>query len=199
MGPAFTALVAALLLASPLRAGGAGLRDAPVAADALQFLDGEAWTISSADGVISAGGVVPGDLITDLQRAGVVSDPLYEENFLRPVWDAQNFSYSATFSVAPAVAAQASQTLVFDGIKMVADISLNGVPLGFVDNAFLRFMYDVTPLLRLDAPNTLLVTFTTSNDTRNKPGRYSACSGGWQVLRTGTLSSQPLLLTHSTD
>lgn len=185
-------LAALLLLASPLRAGGAGLRDAPIAADALQYLDGEAWAIASADGALSAGGIVPGDLITDLQRAGATGDPLYEDTFLRPAWDAQNFSYSTTFSLAPAVAALASHVLVFDGVKMVADISLNGVPLGFVDNAFLRFTYDVTPQLRLDAPNTLLVTFTTSNDTRNKPGRYSACSGGWQVPQTGSrVNSQP--------
>ena len=160
------------------RAGGEGLRDAPLAADALQGLDGVSWSVT-APGIAPFGAAVPGDLITDMQLAGLVGDPLVELNFLEPLWDVHNFTYATQFDLAPDVAAQATQLLVLDGVKMVADVSLNGVALGIVDNAFLRFVYDVTPLLRRGAPNVLAVAFTTSNDTRNTPGRWAAASGGW--------------------
>ena len=112
-------------------------------ADATQFLDGEAWVVTggSAGHTISCPGSVPGDLITDLERAGLIGDPLYELNFLSPLWDRSNFSYSTTFVLEPAVAAQHQLLLTLDGVKMVADISVNNHSLGYVDNAFLRFTY----------------------------------------------------------
>lgn len=44
-----------------------GLLDAPLLTGATpQYLDGNAWTTSN--GAVTIGAVVPGDLITDLQR-----------------------------------------------------------------------------------------------------------------------------------
>ena len=136
--------VAVLLLPSGPRSLAQALATTPsLAADATQFLDGEAWVVSggSAAHTISCPGSVPGDLITDLERAGLIGDPLYELNFLSPLWDASNFSYSTTFVLEPGVAAQQQLLLALDGVKMVADISLNNHSLGYVDNAFLRFTY----------------------------------------------------------
>lgn len=161
---------------------GAGLLDAPLACDAIQSLDGGAWAVTGMGAGAPAPftAQVPGDLLTDMQRAGVIGDPLVEETFLKPTWDVHNFTYATTFVLEPPVDALTAQLLVLDGTKMVADVFLNGAPLGYVDNAFLRFVFDVTSLLvRGGRPNVLTVAFTTSNDTRNKPGRWSACSGGW--------------------
>ena len=60
-----------------------GLRDAPLLGDAgpALLLDGNEWTASSSDGVHTIPATVPGDLITDLERAGVISDPLFNVNW----------------------------------------------------------------------------------------------------------------------
>ena len=174
--PVARALTAAAFVAAFSYGAATTLRDAAIASDASQYLDGE-WGISN--GSTTFGGLVPGDLLTDMEAAGLIGDPLYEINFLTdPIWDRTNWSYSSTFAASPDVVAAASRRLVFDGVKMAADILLNGQTLGFVDNSFLRYTYDVTAQLSTTLPNTLTVRFTTSNDTRNLPGRWSACSGG---------------------
>jgi hypothetical protein len=62
---------------------------------------------------ISIPAKVPGDLITDLQAAGLVGDPLYELNWLNSsIWDANTWTYTTTFT-APAGAG--TSLLVFDG------------------------------------------------------------------------------------
>ena len=50
-----------------------------VVSDAFQSLDGDAWLVSNGSAPFK--GTVPGDLLTDLQRAGVIGDPLFELNF----------------------------------------------------------------------------------------------------------------------
>lgn len=71
--------------------------------------------------------------------------------------------------------------LVFDGIKMAADISLNGGYLGYSSDQFLRYVYPVGALLK-PAGNELVVSFTTSLDGRNNESRWAACTGWVDVL-----------------
>ena len=168
------------------------LRDAPpVGTGAAQYLDGEDWLVTSADGSVTIAGYVPGDLITDLQLGGVMGDPLYDQNWLTwqydgkaaPLWDAQNWTYMKTFDTdAALLRAGTGVALTFDGVKMAADVVLNGVSLGTANDMFLRVAFDVAPLLRAHN-NVLSVTFTTSDDPRNSAGRWPACSGGWECVR----------------
>ena len=65
--------------------------------------------------------------------------------------------------------------LTFDGNKMAADVALNGVPLGFTNDMFLRTAFDASAALK-PTGNVLTVTFTTSKDVRNEAGRWPACS-----------------------
>ena len=168
------ALLASTLL---LSASAAGLLDPIIAAvSPPQYLDGEGWTASQ--GNISVQAVVPGDLLTDLERGGIIGDPLYELVFQGLLWDTGNWVYTKGFDASPAVQAAAAVSLVFDSVKMVADISLNGHVLGFTADQFLRYTFPVKAFLK-PAGNVLTVTFTTSGDARNNDGRYMACSGGW--------------------
>lgn len=59
-------------------------------------------------------GSVPGDLLTDLQTAGLIGDPLHELNFKNSLlWHNYTWTYTSNFSMA---AAPGSTTLlVFDG------------------------------------------------------------------------------------
>jgi hypothetical protein len=125
---------------------------------------------------------VPGDLLTDLQRAGQIGDPLYEKNWLNStIWHAYNWTYSTQFSVSErALSAAGSARLVFDGVKMGAAVSVNGVPLGVADDQFLRYDFDLSAkehLLRAgEGANTLEVTFDPAIEVN---GRFMACTGGW--------------------
>jgi beta-mannosidase len=161
----------------PLAALGAGMRDAPIAADALQYLDGLAWRVSD-NSTINVPATVPGDLITDLERAGVIPDPLYERNFKSLVWDQTDFTFSLSFDADAAVMGAPTRWLVLDSVKMGAFVWLNGAFLGLVSDQFLRWKFDVSSIL-LAAGNSLNVTFPPSNSSANDEARWMAASGAW--------------------
>ena len=181
---------ALLLVCAAAAAAAAGtLQDPPVVGDAgvFQSLDGEGWSVASADGAVSVGGVVPGDLLTDLQRAGAMGDPLYEKNFdaydasgrvQAPLWERGNFTYATTFSLdarVRALAAGGEVLLVLDGVKMAAEVFLNGASLGVTANQFLRMSAPVAALLKDGVgANTLAVVFLPSTNPVNNTARFMA-------------------------
>ena len=120
---------------------------------------------------------VPGDLITDLQRAGAIGDPLYELNFKSLAWDA-TFTYRLAFDASAALLAAPARWLVLDSVKMGAWVWLNGRFLGAVADQFLRYEFDVSAVLE-PTDNELLVTFPPSNHALNDEARWIACSGAW--------------------
>lgn len=165
------------------------LRDHPVQGAAAALLDGDSWTASSASAGLSIQARVPGDIITDLQNAGRVGDPLYELNFLagntEPLWGNQHsWTYATNFTLpaggAAAAAASSMYLLVFDGVKMGARVSVNGVEVGTVTNQFKRYIFPLdASVLRLKPPGasqTLEVAFDGSLSVH---GRFMACTGGW--------------------
>ena len=80
---------------------------------------------------------VPGDLLTDLQRADLIGDPLYELNFLNAsIWDSNTWTYTTTITVE--VSGADSTLLVFDGVKMGARILIDGSEIGKTTDQFLR-------------------------------------------------------------
>lgn len=68
--------------------------------------------------------------------------------------------------------------LVFDGVKMGANVSLNGVPLGLAVDQYLRYEFSLksagAPLLAGTNANVLTVTFDPSLYVN---GRFMACTG----------------------
>lgn len=130
------------------------------------------------------------------QAAGLISDPWFESNFRAnaSVWD-RDFIYTRTFDdngtaattgSTPAADANAgSRLLVLDGVKMGATVALNGHALGVVRDQFLRYVYDVTAIIRL-TNNTLVVSFHRAIDTH---GRYMGCTGGWDWAPMSTTST----------
>jgi beta-galactosidase/beta-glucuronidase len=123
---------------------------------------------------------VPGDLLTDLQKANLIGDPLYELNFKNAsIWNDYTWTYTKSFSVTEEQLnnGAAEQILVFDGIKMGARISVNGKLIGTAADQFLRYEFPLSSsgLLRAGA-NTLTVAFDPSIDVG---GRFMSCTGGW--------------------
>ena len=141
----------------------------------------------TSDGGHNLTGAVPGDLISDLEAARVVQDPLYELGWLNngtdraPPWTAHVWTYSTSFTAPP------SSLVVFDGIKMCAQILVNGKPVLFVTDQFLRYTLPVP-----SGDVKIEVVFDPSKDVG---GRYMASSGGWDFepytnTRQGNVSSQ---------
>jgi hypothetical protein len=125
-------------------------------------------------------GSVPGDLLTDLQKAGLIGDPLYELNFKNAsIWNDYTWTYTTSFSITEEQLnnGAAEQVLVFDGIKMGARISVNGKLVGTAADQFLRYEFPLSSagLLRAGA-NTLSVAFDPAIDVG---GRFMSCTGGW--------------------
>ena len=86
------------------------LRDDPIEIDrsmgSLTYLDGTTeWVVASPDYQPLRGkslpAVVPGDLITDLQKARIIGDPYYELNWIHnsSVWNNHTWVYRRNFTV----------------------------------------------------------------------------------------------------
>lgn len=166
---------AAVLLGLPALAMGAGLTDDPIAADSITYLDSSdtvTWTAASSAG-FSIGAKVPGDLLTDLEAAGKIGDPLYELNWLNAtIWNNYTWTYSTTFAM-PSGAG--TPLLVFDGVKMGAKIMLNGKLIATANDQFMRYVFPLEKGALL-ATNKLDVVFDPAIDCA---GRWMACTGGW--------------------
>jgi beta-mannosidase len=169
------------------------LVDAPIAAASITYLDGEDWLVSAVNMTIA--GTVPGDVISDLQRSGLIGDPLYELNWLQqsPTWW-RAWTYTKSFSITPInlekiESGESDLLLVFDGIKMSSSISINGAKIGHTTNQFLRYSFSLSAAHRSlnntllftgtgATDNTISITFDLLNDQTTE-GRFMACSAGW--------------------
>jgi beta-mannosidase len=164
--------------------------EAPIAGTgAVLALDGLAWSAVSSSG-LRVPAQVPGDLLSDLARAGVIADPWKDLTWRQQagLWDTHSWNFTVSFHTPAAWASSGATLLVFDSVKMAGDITLNGAALGAATSQHLRYVYDVSQLLLAPPPssssrtaaNSLTVAFPpTVSDTRNDFGRFQGCSGGW--------------------
>lgn len=110
------------------------------------------------------------------QRAGEISDIWFETTWRNATpWD-KDWTYTLPFDDTAATA-PGTRLLVFDGVKMGAEIKLNGVTLGVTADQFLRYVFPVSGVLK-PTGNTLEVAFSRGIDVH---GRYMGCTGGWDV------------------
>ena len=140
-----------------------------------------------SEGKLEIAATVPGDLITDLQKAGTIGDPLYEMNFLNgsSTWNLPKWTYTKSFALdadlLQRAAAGESMLLVLDGVKMGAKVMMNGKELGEVNDQFLRYTFpldaaELVSTAESGAAHEVTVAFDTSIDCG---GRWMACTGGW--------------------
>ena len=173
-----------LTAAAVLAVGAPVLGDQEVAAEHTLVLDGD-WQLTSDAGHVLTG-LVPGDLISDLEQAHIVQDPLYELGWLdnntglTPPWNAHVWTYATHF------AAPASSLLVFEGIKMCAQVLINDKQALFTTDQFLRYIVPISGEVNLQ------VVF---DPTKDIGGRYMASSGGWDFepytnTREGNISAR---------
>jgi beta-mannosidase len=102
---------------------------------------GGTWQVHNANGSVKLTGQVPGTIHTDLQRAGIISDPYYRYNDVAYRWiGLDDWTYTRQFELSSAVLNQKEILLVCEGIDTAATISINGKQVAQVDNMFRRYL-----------------------------------------------------------
>lgn len=93
-------------------------------------------------------GTVPGNVEIDLEREGVIEDPMIGTNVydLRK-YEAYTWWYLREFET-PKIKSGERVELAFDGIDCIADIWLNGQKIASVENMFVEHHYDITDILQ---------------------------------------------------
>ncbi len=118
---------------------------------------------------------VPGDVYTDLWRAGRIEDPHFGRNSLKAKWVPEHeWWYKRQFDV-PKEMFQKHIQLVFDGVDFGCDVWLNGEFLGSHEGMFSKFKFDVSDIIRFEklrfGTNVLMIRLHPA------PRRYSQVAG----------------------
>jgi len=112
----------------------------------------------SADGkeLFTFPGNVPGCVHTDLLGSHIPKDIYYRDNADECQWiEACDWKYTKIFHID---SVERQPWLVFNGLDTYADIMLNDIPIGSVENMFISHRFDVSRVLRT-GENTLSVYF----------------------------------------
>ena len=181
---------------------------------AATYLDGADWTLEHVSNATAGGGhgsqipvinaTVPGDVLSDLYRAGKIPDPYWNTSWREPAfiaaWNDGSWRYSKRFDSPATADPPGTETLLcFDGVLMGATLEPNGEPLtttispllGNVSGAtdqFLRYTFPVGHLLR---PTGNVLTATFGVEENDHPGT----SGGRFTFST-SIDWAPQMLTH---
>lgn len=124
---------------------------------------------------------VPGSVVTDLFRNGVIPDPYKGENEVTIMkLENHGFTYRTFFSVATETWNQDSISLVFHGLDTYCEVFLNGSKILTAGNMFRTYKINVKPYLKKDE-NELTVVFypamkTASDELKRWPYKLPADS-----------------------
>lgn len=127
---------------------------------------------------------VPGDVHLDLMRAGIIPEPLIEDNTQKMEWiEEKDWWYRKTFYIGSNFRQKRTE-LIFEGIDLTADIWLNGKRLGSTNNMFREFRFDVTECLE-EGYNTVEVRLNVGlAEAEDKPTeKFEQCWNTWDVRR----------------
>ncbi|KAJ3551099.1 hypothetical protein NM688_g4934 [Phlebia brevispora] len=115
------------------------------------------WTLKNANGSIAIPATVPSQAHLDLLRAGIITEPLLGINEFTQRWIVNdNWTYTADLTpfIHTLQGSEASDTpqaeralLVFYGIDTIANITVAGHPVAWVNDQFQQYVYDVTDLV----------------------------------------------------
>ena len=127
-------------------------------------------------------GCVPGDVYTDLQRAGEIDDPYFGRNFSRAKWVQELEWWYITKFDTPEELKGKQISLCFEGVDFGCEAWVNGTYLGRHEGMFSHFEFDVTHLVRFEkwfqGCNILMVKMDPPpRNHRNVMGR-KFCFGG---------------------
>ncbi|XP_050296172.1 beta-mannosidase-like [Anthonomus grandis grandis] len=103
---------------------------------------------------------VPGGVYTDLMNVGIFEDVFYGYNDNSSRWAGQiNWTYALNFTVDEGLLDRDHVNIVFEGVDTFATIVINNVTVGETSNMFVRYVFDVKPILKAEGNNTIKVFF----------------------------------------
>ncbi len=128
-------------------------------------LNGEwrlAFRMPGAKQVTEMAAQVPGNVVGDLTRAGIVLEPYYgtNTNLLRP-FEFVDWTFRKNFR-GPAVAPGERLELLLEGVDTIAEIFINGQSAGKTANMFIEHRFDITELVRREEENEITVAVVSS-------------------------------------
>jgi beta-mannosidase len=154
-------------------------------------LGGADWSVVNTNGSwsVDAQCVVPGDIYTDLLRMGKIGEPFYRYGDVEYRWIAyDNWTYSKKFVISTNITASGfpanSVILEFEGLQVVANISLNGVLVGSAADQFQQHRFDVTSIVNKavaasgSAPTEMTVTVAFMSSVLYGKAQYNAYALG---------------------
>jgi len=119
----------------------------------------DGWIMRKQGGTEWLKATVPGSVYADLMANGQMADPFWKDNendaFQRMEYD---YEYQSHFDVNEAVFAADRILLRAEGLDTLADLMLNGRPIGTCDNMHRTYEFDVKPFLR-EKDNQLEIVF----------------------------------------
>ena len=93
---------------------------------------------------------IPGDVYTDLWKAGAIEDPYFGRNSMKAQWVMfDEWWYSLQFNVSEDLTGQVVR-LEFDGVDYSCEVWLNGHTLGSHEGVFSSFSFDVSKVVLSD-------------------------------------------------
>lgn len=108
------------------------------------------WILSNEAHGLSVAAELPGDTHSALIAAGVIADPYYGEQEQDALWVGQeDWHYEREFEVDETFLNETSIFINIENLDTLASIFLNGELVAHTQNAFVRYRFEVKPLLRL--------------------------------------------------
>ncbi|WP_124066584.1 glycoside hydrolase family 2 protein [Clostridium sp. E02] len=126
---------------------------------------------------------VPGSVYTDLLNNKAMSDPFWrdQEEMVLSLME-EEFEYLGVFDVSPSMLEEEKNLLHFDGLDTLAEIELNGVWLGSVNNMHRTYEFVVTNLLRMK-DNELRILFHSPTKYIEKEYQKEPIGGSEDAMR----------------
>lgn len=133
--------------------------------------------------------IVPGSVCADLLNAGMIPDPYYRDNEEKvlPIME-HDFIYETEFDVDSDMLLQDQVILSFEGIDTIADIYLNGIMLGHVENMHRIWEFQVKEYLMYTKNKLQVILYSPMRYIRQAYAKHplegaSECSKGFPHLR----------------
>ena len=124
-------------------------------------LAGDTWTMHEDGQSEKIPAVVPGATYTDLMRAKKIPNPYYREDNGKVQWVAEkNWIYERSFDIPAQMLAKPHVELKCHGLDTLATIWINDKQVGYADNMFRSWRFDVRQHLKAGS-NTIRIRFDT--------------------------------------
>ncbi len=136
----------------------------------------------SRAGLASIPARVPGNVVLDLVRVGMLPDLFYADNIRRlRLYEEYEWWYTRTFMAPEGVE---HWDLVFGGLDTLATVWVNGIEVGRASNMLIPHRFDATAVLQPGAANTITVRLGSAlNHARNF--HYDAALLSWERREEG--------------